>query len=245
MDIKVLATGSSGNAYLVQQGDDMLLLDAGIGYEDIMRAVGWQPAALQGVLVSHSHQDHLKATKTLAEAYIHVYASEQTFAAAGVSTSAPNVHVLAPRKPVSIGKWLVNSFETHHDAEGSLGFYFAHKDSEEKILYATDTGYIPVMPTGLTALLVECNHMDGILLANKDELQDRFARLNKYHMSLERVVSYLRKIDKSKLHTIVLLHMSDSNIIEDKAIAHIKRLTGCNVYSADAGMEISLDCVPF
>lgn len=245
MDIKVLATGSSGNAYLVQQGDDMLLLDAGIGYEDIMRAVGWQPAALQGVLVSHSHQDHLKATKTLVEAYIHVYASEQTFAAAGVSTSAPNVHVLAPRKPVSIGKWLVNSFETHHDTEGSLGFYFTHKNSDEKILYATDTGYISVLLKGLTALLVECNHMDGVLIQEREQLGDRFARLNKYHMSLERVVSYLGKIDRSELHTIVLLHMSDSNIVENRAIDEIKRMTGCNVYAADAGMDIVLDRVPF
>ncbi len=245
MNIKVIATGSGGNAYLVQHNADMLLLDAGVDYDTLLKAAGWSLAALQGVLLTHLHQDHLKAAKQLSESFVDLYASIETFKAAKVDIEMPNVHIFKAGTSRAIGNWIVYAFPTYHDTEGSLGFYFTHKNSDEKILYATDTGYISVLPKGLTVLLVECNHMDGVLIQEREHLGERFARLNKYHMSLERVVSYLGKIDRSELHTIVLLHMSDSNIVEDRAIDEIKRMTGCNVYAADAGMDIVLDRVPF
>ena len=70
-------------------------------------------------------------------------------------------------------------------------------------------------------------------------------RLNKYHMSLERVLSYLESIDRSSLHTIILLHMSDLNSNEEEMIKQIKDKTGCQVYSANDGMNIPIGQVPF
>ena len=56
MKLKVIGTGSGGNAYLLNAGRSSLLLDAGLPLRKIIRAVpDWK--SLQGCLITHEHQD--------------------------------------------------------------------------------------------------------------------------------------------------------------------------------------------
>ena len=244
MNVQIVSTGSKGNCYIVRHDEDMLMIDAGLDMNAILRAVEYKPTALQGVLVSHMHLDHAKSLKRLVQAFVEVYASKETFDSQNIVMAMPNVNCVDCGTVFSAGKWLVTAFETEHDAEGSLGFYFTHTDTDEKILYVTDTGYVKVNPSGVTCLMIECNYIDSII---SDKVKDtsRYMRLNKYHMSLERVLSYLESIDRSSLHTIILLHMSDLNSNEEEMIKQIKDKTGCQVYSASDGMNIPIGQVPF
>src|SRR4051812_38835236 len=58
----VLASGSGGNASLIQAGSYGLLLDAGLGPKQLaerLELAGHHPvASVQGVLLTHTHSDH-------------------------------------------------------------------------------------------------------------------------------------------------------------------------------------------
>ena len=63
MRITPLASGSSGNSFLVQGNGSSLLVDAGLSGKQIterLEAVGVDPGSLRGIIVSHGHSDHVK-----------------------------------------------------------------------------------------------------------------------------------------------------------------------------------------
>ena len=55
IDVRVLASGSSGNCYLVDDGSTKLLLEAGIPFKRIQQRLDWKTSELAGVLISHEH----------------------------------------------------------------------------------------------------------------------------------------------------------------------------------------------
>ena len=56
MRIKCLASGSSGNCYvLTNKANEMLLLDVGIKTQDIKVGVGFNIIGIVGAIVTHSH----------------------------------------------------------------------------------------------------------------------------------------------------------------------------------------------
>ena len=54
MEIRVLASGSSGNAYYVG-GESPLLLEAGIPFRRIQQGLNFKVGELVGCLISHEH----------------------------------------------------------------------------------------------------------------------------------------------------------------------------------------------
>ena len=66
MLINPIASGSSGNAYYISDGQSSLLLDAGIPLAQIQAGCGYKVSQLSGCLVTHGHGDHVKAAKALA-----------------------------------------------------------------------------------------------------------------------------------------------------------------------------------
>ena len=55
MEIKVLASGSKGNAYMVSDGNTKLLLECGIKYKDIQKGCGFRLSEIKACLISHEH----------------------------------------------------------------------------------------------------------------------------------------------------------------------------------------------
>src|SRR2546422_1058721 len=83
--VSALASGSSGNAYLVETADCKLLFDAGLNaamLEYYLRLRGAAPSQLAAIFISHEHIDHLRGAGMLARRYrLPVVASEGTFLA--------------------------------------------------------------------------------------------------------------------------------------------------------------------
>jgi phosphoribosyl 1,2-cyclic phosphodiesterase len=75
MRVVSLASGSSGNALLVEAGPERrtkLLIDAGINTRLLcgrLLAMGVQPAQLRGILVTHEHSDHVIGVPGLMQRY--------------------------------------------------------------------------------------------------------------------------------------------------------------------------------
>lgn len=79
MEIRVIASGSSGNATYINDGITSLLLDAGISYSDLQKGTGFRLSGVAGCLVTHAHMDHSKAVKDLAKRGTDLYSSAGTF----------------------------------------------------------------------------------------------------------------------------------------------------------------------
>ena len=231
IDIRVLASGSTGNCYLLDDGESPLLIEAGIRFPLIQQGVGFTIARLAGCLVSHSHADHCKAVKDLAHRGVDVYLSKETMATLGVFGHC--YHVVEPRKLYRIGRWQVLPFETEHDAEGSLGFVIEH--GTEKIVYLTDTCYSRYTFTGMTKLLIEANFDPEILRENVASGEvDRSLKRRVYgnHLSIDRVLDFLRANDLSKLQEVVLIHLSDSNSDAEEFKHRVAEVVGVPVFVA-------------
>src|SRR2546421_718853 len=88
MRVTSLASGSSGNALLVEAGPGRrtrLLVDAGLSGNILierLRRAGTHPTQLQGVLVTHEHSDHIIGLPVLTKRYaIPVITAPDTLAA--------------------------------------------------------------------------------------------------------------------------------------------------------------------
>ena len=55
-----IGTGSSGNSYILECGDEKLLLELGIDFKQVLRALNYDLTNVHACLVSHKHTDHAK-----------------------------------------------------------------------------------------------------------------------------------------------------------------------------------------
>jgi phosphoribosyl 1,2-cyclic phosphodiesterase len=98
----VLASGSKGNATVIAAGSTRILVDAGLSCRELMRRmaqVGEDPEALNAILITHEHLDHVAGLSVLARRFnIPVFFTEQTHRAW--------VRMLTPRTTMSYAKWL-------------------------------------------------------------------------------------------------------------------------------------------
>lgn len=227
MEIKIIASSSKGNCYLLTTKNTKILLEAGIQFSQIKKELDYD-LSIDGVLISHEHKDHSKATKDLMLAGIEVYMSAGT--ASKLKLSGHRLNIIESKKIVKIGDLNILPFDLHHDCAEPLGFLIA--DGKEKLLFITDTGAIGYKFEGLTTIMIECNHDIEILQSHV--LQGKVSeshgkRVSESHLSLQKVVGYLEDIDKSRLQIVCLMHLSGGNIDEKKARSEVAKVTGAKI----------------
>lgn len=235
IEIKVLASSSRGNCYHITDGVTPLLLECGIPWKQIQKGLDFKTSEIKGCLVSHEHKDHCKAWHDVATAGIELCASAGTIEAAQMQ--GHRVFKMTVKLPFTIGTWTILPFETQHDAAEPLGYLLANK-AGDKLLFATDTYYIKYKFTGLTHLMIECNHSYDILDKNVENGYLPLAmkkRLMQSHFSLENVKKFLLANDLSKVQEIYLIHLSTGNSNEAEFKNEIQKITGKPVHVAQEG----------
>lgn len=249
MEIKVLASGSTGNCYLVRSGQSSLLLDAGIPAKRIREGCDYRLSQISGCLVTHSHGDHCKAVKDLLAASVPVYMPEKEIAAAGF----PAHHRLHPLKRRSVGfnaaspqtlsyevfeagTFAVRPFQTFHDTPEPVGYFIAGGEpgTVENLLYFTDTYYLQGRFRNLNYIIGECNY-DSETMWEKVESGEtpaaRAKRLFSTHMSLNHFLDFLKCVENPEtIRQIYICHMSDDHGNEANIREAVQRLTGAEVY---------------
>ena len=231
MEIKVLASGSSGNAYTISDGVTTLLLDAGIPLKEIQVGTGFRVRQLAGAFVTHEHKDHSKAMKDLARLGVDIYASKGTLGACGLS--GHRFHPVEALKELDVGTFRVLPFDVEHDAAEPLGFLLTSMSTGEKLLYFTDTYFVRYRFQGLTHIMAECNYTENGIrnsIAEGSVPIEFVPRLVKSHMSLEHLLEMLRANDMKTVRQIWLLHLSENNSEAQRMKEEVQRLTGVEVY---------------
>ena len=228
MDIKVIASGSSGNAYLIGDGRTRLLLDAGIPFKHIQIGCGFRTSSIDGCLVTHRHGDHAAAIPKLLQRGMTVYSN------ADVAGIYPGVQSVEARKEFHVGTLRILPFEAEHDVP-CYGYQITSEETGEKLVYITDSAYVRYTFTGLTHIMVEANYDEDIMLGNVRDEKIPFSlaeRVAGTHMSIDTLIDLLRANDMTKVRQIYLLHLSDNNSDAEVFKKMVQQETGAEVYIA-------------
>ncbi len=252
MKLKILGSSSKGNCYILETDTGSLILDAGVRFPDIQKALNFDLSKVRGALLGHEHGDHSKSFKDLTKAGIDVYLSLGTFQALCPGCyPGHRAAIVAPGSQFNLlpdSDFTVLPFSVQHDAKEPLGFLIQYKPTGEKLVYLTDSYYSHYAFTGVNYFLIECNYCSDILKANieagliPEVLKNR---LLESHFSMENVKGFLEANDLSEVRKIVLIHLSDGNSDAARMVREITKLTGKDVEVAEAGKEIELELYPF
>ena len=228
--VHTLASGSSGNALLVSCGATHLLVDAGISCRRIttsLAALGLGLNDLDGLLITHTHSDHITGLQTmLKKSGFPILSSgrvgrELAYRLAGVE---PRFQELELCQQYQIGCLAVTAFPTSHDAPGSCGFRFDGPDGSMGVL--TDTGYVTqeaadILP-GIDLAVLEANHDVEALRSGPYPyyLKQRIASSHGHFSNRASAAQCLRLVQQGT-RQLVLCHLSKENNTPGLAAAAI------------------------
>jgi phosphoribosyl 1,2-cyclic phosphodiesterase len=242
MRLKIVNSNSKGNAYILENDREALLIECGVRFDLIKRALRFNLMKVVGCIVTHSHGDHCKSVKEVTGAGINVYATEGTCQEL-LDNWEPMPHRLRPRHmsiPFSLGGFRILPFTTIHDTKEPCGYLIRHEECGT-VLFLTDTVYSPFVFRGLNNVIVEANYCERIL-AQKQEAGSTIDfvrdRVIQSHMSLQNCKDLLQANDLSQVNNIVLIHLSDSHSDETRFKSEVEELTGKTVWIADKDMVI-------
>lgn len=214
---RVLASGSSGNAYLLRTAKVTLLFEAGLPPATLCRYLaqeGVQPHELTAVLVSHEHRDHCSAARELAEKHA------ATICANSDVLRATGLHQVARARIIDVGRSTlfgdveVTCFSVQHDASCPVGYVI--RVADRTITIATDLGHLTNDVADAVHLgdlvVLEANH-DRELLAHSRypcHLRQRVAGPSG-HLSNTQAGAILVNHAKSDDTEVWLAHLSKEN----------------------------------
>ena len=219
MEFISYASSSHGNAYSVSDGETMLLLECGLTYKKLQKAVGFNLTRFAACLVTHCHSDHSKCVKELISRGMPVYMSTGT--AEVLETDA--VHLIENMEQFSIGSFDCVCFDVFHDAKEPLGFLIKSRVDGDVLAFATDTVNLRYKFPGLNILAIEANYDKNILECCEKMPEKVRYRITNSHMEIDVLCDYLRSLDLSQCRQIHLLHLSDATSREGHFINKVAR----------------------
>lgn len=223
MKITCLASGSSGNAYLVEAGLSRILFEAGLSI-DRLRSKGVTTNSFDLLCITHEHGDHAKYARDYQRRGVRVACSRGTADALDLG-----LYLDVPKhQPYSHFSAVIGSFPIIHDAAEPIGFIVDCRS--ERLVFVTDTASIPVKIEGITHLMIECNYSWKNLDAHKSISPSHRARVMGSHLDIDSVLEFLAKNDVSRLQEIYLMHLSDDHSDEAEFKRAIQARVGVPVW---------------
>ena len=212
MNIEVLGSSSKGNAYIITDGVTSILLECGLPFREMQIKSNFKTNDVVACFISHEHQDHSKAVKDLLKSAIDVYALPETLSELNVSDHH-RAKAVEPLKPITVNTFEILPITMRHDCP-CVGYMVHSKATNEQLFFATDTYKITVNPQGVDYLIVEINYQKEIVnrLVNEGVLEASIrSRLLFSHYELSKALSWLKRIDKSRLKRIYVAHLSSGH----------------------------------
>ena len=248
MQLKVLGSGSKGNCYLLDNGKECLVIECGIPFKEVQKAVNFDIKRIKGAIVSHEHGDHAKYVEKFIEARVPVWMSKGTshevlkkFKTFLLPMIAESTHKF------KIGNFTIIPFDTEHDSAEPFGFLIHHPECGT-VLFATDTYYLKYKFSGLNQIMIECNYRWDIINANVESGKLHpalMARTIKSHCSFETCCEILEANDLTNVNNIVLIHLSDGNANPIEFQNDIQKLTTKTTTVARSGLVLDFNKSPF
>lgn len=213
-----LASGSKGNATLIEHGETRLLIDAGIALRDLearLEAVGSSIAELSAVLISHNHIDHTRAVEKLSKKYrVPVYSARECFFDSHLANVEGRLKREIGLDDFFIGDIQISTFEVPHDAIKTIGFVFYCEGN--KVSLVTDVGRLDELALrrleGSNLIMIESNYDPHMLEVGPYPypLKRRIAS-NMGHLSNMDCARAILELSHRGTNHFMLMHLSETN----------------------------------
>lgn len=232
---RVIGSGSSGNATIVESGPTRVLLDAGLGPRELAERLidaGVDPASVAAVFLSHEHGDHARGAASFARKWgVRLKGTRGTYAAAGLGAEdVPGYDVVVPGVAVQVGTLSVTAVRVPHDAVEPVAFLV--EGGGAVFGHATDLGHLGAKLTmafqACHAVLLESNYDPAMLRDGPYPWSLKERILSPYgHLANGDVGRYLEKGLGTTCRSVVLGHVSQKNnhpeLVEMSASAALDR----------------------
>jgi phosphoribosyl 1,2-cyclic phosphodiesterase len=216
---RVLCSGSSGNATLVETEAGRLLIDAGLGARELaerLESAGVDPVSITAILVSHEHNDHARGAAAFSRRWgVRLAGSRGTYAAAGFGAEEiAGYDVVDPAGERTIGPFTVRGVPVPHDAAAPLAFVVSC--AEGALGHATDFGHLNRRLVDAfrvcDAVLIESNYDPGLLRDGPYPWSVKTRIAGGYgHLSNQDTARYLESGLPESCRAVVLAHLSETN----------------------------------
>ena len=121
-----LNSGSNGNCYYISNGEDAVLIDAGISCRETerrMMRLGLPIRKVRAIFITHEHTDHTRGAELLSRKYrIPVYITGATFLNSRMNLEPDLMMPFSAENTVEIGGLRVKPFPKWHDASEPHSF---------------------------------------------------------------------------------------------------------------------------
>jgi phosphoribosyl 1,2-cyclic phosphodiesterase len=219
MIVRVLGSGSKGNAVLLEAGGTRVLIDAGFSPRGMLRRLEVMevtPDSVQAVIVTHEHTDHVNGVAACAKRW-----GWRVLASAGTRTGCASlarasVETISTSGTFTIGQLDVTTVRVSHDANEPMAVVATSRETGARAGIVYDLGVFTqgLMRAlrGVDILMIEANH-DVAMLRNGPYpavLQRRIA--SRYgHLSNDDAAAAARQCAHKDLSHVVLAHLSEKN----------------------------------
>lgn len=227
LQFSVLASGSTGNAFYVEDGQHSFLVDAGFSgkqLEALVEKINRDISKLSGVFVTHEHSDHIKGIGVIARKYrLPVYANDKTWRAMdGMIGEIPveQKFIFNMESIKTFGLTDIESFGVSHDAAEPMFYIFHHGD--KKLVLITDTGYVSDRVKGIISnadtYVFESNHDVQMLRMGRYPWNVKRRILSDVgHVSNEDAALAMSDVIGDHTNRVYLAHLSLDNNMKDLA----------------------------
>lgn len=233
-ELRVISSGSQGNAYIIECEKETLLIELGVSFNEIMLHLRYNIPKVVGAIVSHKHSDHTnKGTIAKMLKYgVPVYSCEE------VAHENKGVTIVKKGRKTSIGGFKIQPIPLQHSCE-CFGYVIETPDNQ-KIVFATDCCEFLYRIKNVQHWLIECNWSEEILIDNMCDNSEMRSR-HEHHLELNDTIFALRENFSPKTNTIVLLHLSNGNSNAEMFKKRIKEELGFfNVHVAEKYLTLQL-----
>ena len=194
-NVKCLATGSTGNCYILTIDGSQFILDAGCNWQKLMREVNLND--IEFAYISHTHKDHSRNYDKLLK--------NKVKCLDGININGLEENQI---KAKNGALYLISRFDIKHGDCNNAALVI--QSDSECVLNATDFNLCEYDLTmfKFTHILVECNYVEEMV----NQCSDRVRRENNIdrHMGLEGTKIFLDSLDLSQCREIDLIHISQN-----------------------------------
>lgn len=249
-----IASGSSGNCYIVKSGDTAVLVDVGISGKRILEGIetaGVEKDQVAGIFLTHEHSDHIRSLRVVGKKLPNAcaYANAMTWGNIEKSLdhqlSEERCCMISGGEKLRIGEMEVKAFNLSHDAVDPVGYSFYCQGRQISVV--TDTGYVTEEIfeeiKNADLLVLEANHEVKVLQFGSYPYEVKRRILSdKGHLSNESAAKCICRLmeENPKRRKILLGHLSRENNTPDLAYLTVKNILEENDIFTGDELEIHI-----
>lgn len=245
MKLTVLGSSSSGNSYILEASDGVLIIECGLPFIEVKKAIDFKIDRIVGAIVTHQHGDHAKYIAEYLKSAIRVCALKDVFDAHTLKQRI-FCKTIEPMHGYRIGTFKVFALPVEHDVP-CVGFVIEHAEMG-KMLFVTDTMMFEYRIENLSHILIEANYSDEVLnynIENGITPTSMRSRLLQSHMEIKTTENILLSSNLDSVNEIVLIHLSNNNSDAEQFKQRIMQKTGKPVIIAKRGVTVEVSKQPY